>query len=135
MYAEALSEQWVGGKKNDVVVVIGAPAYPALRWVQVVSWTRAEELKIAIRDGIMDQKTFDGAAALAVIEREVKAKYKRREMRDFEYLLDSIEPPTWVLVMIFILGIAAAVGLARYFINNDPFGDEARRGFRREWRR
>jgi len=134
MYAEALSESWVGGKKNDVVVVIGAPNYPALSWVQVVSWTKAEEMKIAIRDGIMGQKTFDGAAAMAIIEREVKSRFVRREMREFEYLLDSIEPPTWVLILIFILGIAAAVGLARYFINNDPFGDEVRRGRRREWR-
>jgi hypothetical protein len=135
-YAEALNEHWVGGKKNDVIVVVGMPNYPNIGWVQVLSWTRAEYMKIAIRDGILDQRHFDGSAVLALVDREIRARFVRREMREFKYLLNSIEPPTWVIVLILLGGCAAAVGMARYFILNDPFGRNGGGGLyrRRKWR-
>lgn len=139
MYAEGVSENWVGGKKNDVVVVIGAAAFPKMDFVQVLSWTKSEEMKLAIRDRIMNfsGSVFDGHKVLGIVSDEVNRKFARREWRDFEYLVDSIEPPTWALVLVFILGLGASIALTIYFWREDPFGNEPyrfrRRGIYGHW--
>lgn len=127
MYLEGLREHWLGGKKNDLVVVIGAPNYPEIAWSGVMSWTRNEEVKIGIRNRINDLHTFDGNAVIGIIRDEVSHRFVRRPMADFEYLTSTIEPPTWALWLTAILGILASVGLSWVFYNFDPF----ERGFRR----
>ncbi len=135
-YLEGLREAWLGGKKNDLVVVIGAPQFPRIAWAGVVSWTRNEEIKLSIRDRIASMRTFDGDAVLDVIAEEVRAKFVRRPMADFEYLRSTIEPPTWACWLLFALGCLASLGLTWYFWVADPFGDGAPRygyGRRRPW--
>ena len=53
-YAFAIEEAWIGGKQNDIIVILGVPEYPKVSWVKIVSWTRKEELKIGLRDAIKD---------------------------------------------------------------------------------
>ncbi|MFH1430515.1 MAG: hypothetical protein ABIG71_03275 [Candidatus Uhrbacteria bacterium] len=130
MYVEAVSEKWFGGKKNDFIVVIGAPHYPEIAWVDTVSWTRVEELKIAVRDRILALKTLhnteldlnaDGEVALRIIYQEVAEKFVRTPMADFAYLRAQIEPPEWILWLLFIIGTIVSIVLQVYFWKNDPF--------------
>lgn len=136
-YLEGLREAWLGGKKNDLVVVIGAPDFPRIAWAGVMSWTRNEEVKLAIRDRIAGMQTFDGDAVLGIVAEEVRAKFVRRPMADFEYLRSTIEPPSWACWLLFVLGCLASLGLTWYFWVADPFGDGNPRygsGFgRRPW--
>lgn len=127
MYLEGLREHWLGGKKNDLVVVIGAPNFPEIAWSGVMSWTRNEDVKIGIRNRINDLRTFDGNAVIGIIRDEVSHRFVRRPMADFEYLTSTIEPPTWALWLTAILGILISMGLSWVFYHFDPF----ERGFRR----
>ncbi|MBI4143135.1 hypothetical protein HY480_04645, partial [Candidatus Uhrbacteria bacterium] len=131
MYLEALTEHWLGGKKNDLVVVIGAPEFPTIAWAGVMSWTRVEEVKLGIRDRIMGLGTFDGGKVLDIIASEVSDKFVRRPMADFEYLKATIEPPEWAQWTLFALGLLIAAVLQAYFWRNDPFETSARYGYRR----
>lgn len=138
MYLEGLREAWLGGKKNDLVVVIGAPDFPSIAWAGVVSWTRNEDIKISIRDRLAGLPSFDGNAVLDVVAEEVQGKFVRRPMADFEYLKSTLEPPTWACWLLFILGCCISIGLKIYFWHNDVFNEEGgstdpfRRG--RRWR-
>ncbi len=134
-YKEAIEQAWLGGKKNDVIVIIGMEAYPDLAFVSVVTWSRSEEMKLAIRDKIMDLKKFDGDKILSTISEEVRSKFKRREMKEYEYLVQAIEPPWWLMLIIFVIGIAASVVASVYFIKNDPFGGGHSNRFHRFHRR
>ena len=134
-YTHALEQAWLGGKKNDIVVVVGMPAGGEMAFASVMSWSKSEEMKLSIRDRIMELGQFDGGKVLDIVSSEVKAKFVRREMADYEYLMEAVEPPVWLLVIIFVVGVAASVVLSVYFIRNDPFGDGHRnRFYRRRWR-
>ncbi len=122
-YLEALRETWLGGKKNDFVIVIGAPDFPEIAWAGVLSWTKNEDLKIAVRNRLLDLKTFDGSKTLDLVEEEVGQKFARRHMSDFEYLKSTIEPTAFATQLLFILGLLLAAGLQIYFWFHDPFGD------------
>ncbi len=138
-YVEGLRESWLGGKKNDLVVAVGVPSSGAIAWAGVVSWTKNEEVKIAIRDRLITMPSFDGDAVLDVVDEEVRTKFVRRPMADFEYLSATLEPPTWACWLIFVLGTLLSLGLSIYFWREDPFGGGpsrygfGRSAFRRPW--
>jgi hypothetical protein len=121
-YIHALEEAWLGGKKNDLVLVVGAPEFPKISWAGVMSWTKVENLKLALRDSVEEMGTFESSKILNLLEYHVAEQFVRRPMADFEYLSSSIQPPFWLLVVLFILGLGASAGLGYWFWKEDPLG-------------
>lgn len=120
-YIHALEGEWIGGKKNDIIIVIGTTAYPKIDWVAVSSWTDNQLFKVQLRDDIMSHGTIDRTKIMEALDRNTMTQYKRKSMEDFKYLEDQIEPPMWVLTLSVILGILISVGASFYFYRNDPF--------------
>ena len=118
MYADALEQAWAYGKKNDVIVVIGTMDGQAVSWVRVISWTDNQMFKVALRDRLMEMQTIDREPMMKAISEEIKAGFKRKPNKDFEYLAKAIEPPGWVIFLAFFLSAAASIGLSVYFSRN-----------------
>lgn len=121
-FLEALRQAWLGGKKNDVVVVLGMPAPPAIAWAGVLSWTARQDFLVDLRNDLLSVATFDASAVLGRIEHRVAAQFVRRPMADFEYLAAAVEPSTGWCVALFVLGLALAIGLHVVMVRNDVFG-------------
>lgn len=117
-FATALRAAWLGGKKNDVIVVAGTPAYPAVEWVRVLSWTDKEVFKVELRDELFFQKMVDRKNMLDTIEKHVATTFTRKSMKDFAYLKDEISPPTWMLIVLFLLSAISSVGISVAFSRN-----------------
>lgn len=121
-FLHALEEVWLGGKKNDVVVILGVTRYPAIAWARIMSWTRAEELKISLSDLLEDVGSLEKREEiLGAIRNETERLFVRTSMKEFEYLLAGIQPPFWVFVLLFVVGIAVSAGCTVYFYKEDPF--------------
>jgi hypothetical protein len=122
----ALEEAWVGGKKNDIVLVVGVDGQLAPKWSAVMAWTTRELFKIQLRDGIMDLPKLTPEAVIGVMGKTVQQAYKRKPMAEFEYLQASITPTTtqWVVSMIF--GLMVAFGLIYALHKHDLFQGERR---------
>lgn len=117
-YAAALRSAWLGGKKNDIVIVLGTPHYPDIAWAKVLGWSDSELFKIQLSDDIRDLKVAEPDAVLNLVNTHAMAQYQRKNWSDFDYLQWDIEPPTWWLVVLFFLSIAASVGSSVYFSRN-----------------
>lgn len=110
-YSYALQDHWVGGKKNDVIVVIGAPKFPErASWVRVIALTDNELFKIRLQSEIMKLESLTADEVLTAIQRNVLLLYKRKPMKDFEYLEAEIDPPMWVNVTTVCFVILAYIG-------------------------
>lgn len=121
-FLQALEEVWLGGKKNDVVVILGVPKYPAIAWARVMSWTRAEELKISVPDSLEAIGSLEKRKEiLGAVRSETERLFVRTSMKEFEYLLAGIQPPFWVFMVLSVIGVAASAGLTIYFYREDPF--------------
>lgn len=131
-FATAIRAKWLGGKKNDVVVVLGTPEYPKLSWVRVLSWTDEELFKVQLRDALQGLGTADQVGVMSLIEQHIQASFVRRPMTDFEYLADEAQPPLYLLIALFLLSVGASVGLAFVFARNDS--DAFRIGRQRAFR-
>lgn len=126
-YAEALRAHWLGGKKNDVVVVLGVTQYPELNWVRVFSWTDRELFKVELRDALQGLKTLERSQVLGVLREHIEKGFVRKSMKDFAYLQNEVELPLWLTILLALLGVGVSVGASVYFANNN----QRRYSFRR----
>lgn len=110
-YFYALQDAWLGGKKNDIVVVIGAPSFPdKASWVEVMALTDKQIFKVQLRDALLELPTLTADSVINTIDQHVASSFQRKRMRDFEYLDAEIDPPTWVIVLTIIALILAYCG-------------------------
>ena len=128
-YRHAIEEAWLGGKKNDIVVLIGASNYPTIDWVDTITLGANmgnSLMTVTMRDEIMKHKTLaDGVAVIDTVASVVGDLFDRKAMDDFKYLEDEIEPPLWVIILALILGIGGSLGLTLLFHRESFF--ESRR--------
>jgi hypothetical protein len=111
-YAFAVENAWLGGKKNDIIILIGTPEYPKIEWVRVLSWTKKELYKVQLRDNILELGTVDKDKILGIIHNDTLKSFERRHMKDFEYLRTEIEPPDWVIILAGLLAVLGSVGVS-----------------------
>lgn len=124
-YVHSLEEKWLGGKKNDFVIIIGCTQYPNIGWVRMMSWSQSEDLKVELRDAIMDVGSLEKRdEILQEIETQINQKFVRRKMADFAYLMAGWQPPAGTLLWLFVVGFVMSIGSTIYFYVADPFGDE-----------
>ncbi|MNR71296.1 hypothetical protein D3C71_19110 [compost metagenome] len=133
-YAMALRSAWLGGKKNDIVVVLGTPQYPSISWARVISWTDNEMFKVELTDALRDLPEASPETVLPLVAKQAMAGFERKSMKDFEYLKDSIEPSGWMLALLFVFSMVASVVTSVVLSrNNDSYLQFSRR-MRMRWR-
>jgi len=137
-YLEALREHWLGGKINDLVVAVGVyDDATTIAWAGVISWTKNEEIKVDIRNAILDLKNLDGNSAnqiLTIVEDQVVAHFEHRRISEFEYLKASIEPSHFSKVLLTVIGLILAIGMQVFFWLEDPFEQFQTNAFNKQYR-
>jgi hypothetical protein len=110
-YFYALKHAWLGGKKNDVIVVMSA-TNSTINWVKILSWTDNQLFKTKLADEIQDigdiNKYIDIDRA---IRKNIIESFQRKHMKDFKYLESEESFPVWVWI---VDGIILAVA---FFLN------------------
>lgn len=131
----ALEEKWLGGKKNDVIVVIGLNAGGKAEWVETMAWVTDPVFKVRLRDDIMkpDVNTLDPKEVLPIVRKNVLDSYHRKPMADYEYLRSSIRPSATEWIVTLVIGILAAIGLSIFLHREDVFGEERGMRWKRSW--
>ena len=117
----ALEEKWIGGKKNDVVLVTSVDDAMKPQWATVMCWTTNELFKVKLRDDVMNDPVLTRDAAIADLRTNVSQYFVRKPMADFQYLEAEIAPSTTQWVVTLIISLLAGVGLTIFFELNDPF--------------
>jgi hypothetical protein len=120
----------VNGKKNDVVVVIGQSKYgDKADWVRIMALTESDIFQVTMRDAILDLGSINPAAVITKVQETVMTTYKRKSMKDFAFLENQIDPPTWVIATS-LSGVILAYILAFIFIPRMVVGNT---GYRRRF--
>lgn len=134
-YFYALEQSWIGGKKNDVVLVISVDDQLKMQWVEVMAWTDNKLFQVELRDEVYGNgQTLNRTSVIKSLTHYISTAYKRKPMKDFEYLSGLIKPTPgqWIFSMIF--GIILSVGLGIFFLKNDVYNEEYEYSYRRRWR-
>jgi len=118
-YLYALEQYWVGANKNDIVLVISVDGENKIQWADVLAFVQKSIFKIELRDEIQKMPILEMDKVLTTLEDQIKKNYKRKRMRDFEYLTASITPSTTQYVVTIIICTILSVGLSIIFHRED----------------
>lgn len=122
----ALEESWIGGKKNDAVLVVSVDDQMKPQWAEVMAWTTNELFKVKLRDAVMDQQLLERSSLMSALSGNIRQYYVRKPMKDFEYLSSQITPSTTEWVVTLLAAILVAGFLAYVCHVKDIFGEENR---------
>lgn len=122
-YRYALEKHWLGGKKNDAIVVIGAPDYPNVKWADVITLagtTNNEMLAIKVRDQLLDLNDLSQVDKVSgIISNNVRKHFKRMPMAEWEHLKNEYSPPLWLIATLMLVNLIANALFTWYFHRND----------------
>lgn len=104
-FAEAVRTKHLGGKINDVYVVIDITQDGTFNAVDVFSWSKSDLVNVSIRDSLLDIGKFNATQMNEAISDGIKKHYVRRDIEEFKYLEDDIEIPDWLIVFLMVFGI------------------------------
>lgn len=126
MYRFALERHWVGGKKNDIIVILGLDPSGQFSWVDTITFgSNAGNalLAVKIRDDIktlVAEDKFHNAIELSnAITTNVESTFKRKEMKDFKYLDDAYTPSGGSFFWFTIIQILVMIATSAVFLFNN----------------
>ena len=122
-YFYALNQAWLGGKKNDVIVVVGTEG-----WIEIMAWAVDPLFQVRLRDALLN-KQIDPNVMIPIIAEEVMASYVRKPMEDFAYLKSSITPTLTQWIVTLLVGTVVSVILTIIFVKIELFGNEQGKKF------
>lgn len=104
-FAEVVKAKHLGGKINDVYVLIDAAADGTIEHASAFSWSKSDLVNIKIRDEILDLGKVDMKGVANVVDRNIDTLYNHRSIEEFEYLENNIVLSDWALYLIIFFGI------------------------------
>jgi hypothetical protein len=108
--ANAINASWLGGKKNDITIVIGSTEYPKIDWVGVHAWTDNELFKVQLRDAIFDIGEIKRTEIVKTIFENVKSDFKRKSFKSYAYLENDISMSFDSYAYLLIIQLLLAIG-------------------------
>lgn len=117
-FAQQLKGEWINGKKNDQIVVVGVSSFPHIDWVEAFGWSANDMINIKIRDDIRQYGTLD-ETIVDIIASNIDKYWIRKPMAEFAYLAEEIQPSGWTLVIVITLVGLAVSGMIFVFINKE----------------
>lgn len=107
---------WIGGNKNEFVITVGVDDEYHVEWAHVFSWTKKERLKIDTRYFLEEQDQLDLVALADWLRPRLNKRFVRRPFAEFDYI--KVSPPTWGIILIYVLTLLASVGISWYAVAN-----------------
>jgi len=90
-YMAALKDVWLGGKKNDIDIVIGSKDGHDIDFVDVMSWTTNSTFKTHLKNDIENIGTLDQRDLInSAIFSNTQNRFVRMHMKDMKYLMNNV---------------------------------------------
>lgn len=116
-YKNEVENNWIGGKKNDVVIFLGMDDNK-FTWVDVMTWAgnKGNELfAVTVRDSLSTLGNFDVIGIDKIVSDNIVMMYNRPTMEQFKYLKDAVEPSDTAMIIAFLLSLVSCAGLIYFF--------------------
>lgn len=124
-YVYALKDAWIGGKKNDVDIIIGSQNGTKIDFADVMSWSTNHALQVELRDDIEGignlQRRDDLVKAMSA---RIDADFVRMRMKSMQWIMRSYQPSGTTILWLFILGVSLSLGISIWEIYRDLGEDD-----------
>lgn len=119
-YFHALEQHWLGGKKNDLFLVMSVDNELNINWARVMAWTKDKVAQVSVRDAVLNiGDVSDPERIVMAMSKAVEKDFVRKPMKDFEYLASSVTPSVGQWVFAAVLNVLLSIGLGIFLHRND----------------
>lgn len=125
-FFKAVEAHWLGGKKNDVVIVTQLTKEGAVNWTRVMSRSENKSFDKSIEYDMAQMKVFNTDAFVKIIDENIMKRFNRENFHKYEYLLNEFSPSMLAVSLGLILSLVINIGLGYFAVKEDWFGDEMR---------
>lgn len=122
-FSYAIEQAWIGGKKNDIVVIVGVDEGLKPEWARVLAWTDHSIFRVSLRDAVLGMERLEPDLVAGAIVENVERHYMRKPMADFQYLAAQATPTPTQFMLSAILGLLVSFVVGTIFWHKDVFGD------------
>lgn len=129
-FYHALQSHWLGGKKNDIIVITQVDSTGKVGWNRVFSRADTATFDKSIEFDITAMNQFDNAKYVEILDENIGERFHRMDFEQFKYLLEELKPSTTALIVGIIFALIINLGLNFMIVKEDLFGDGFRRRFR-----
>ena len=113
---------WDGGNDNDIVICLGLSSVDKeIRWTKVFSWGENKKILVDLREDIMGDRYLDFKKVQYHLQNRMTG-FRKKDFKEFSYV--TVEPPTWAVIVTFIVSLLLTIGLSYWAIVNDYVTDE-----------
>ena len=103
-FVEALRERWCGGKKNQIIVIVGTTNFPKVDWADVMIFAGNEDLITDLGQAIEKQgEISDPEAFTKTIVASIQKEFSRVPMATLEHLMYHVKLPWWAILAAFLI--------------------------------
>lgn len=120
-YANALEMAWLGGKLNDIVLVIGTDTGKEVKWARAFSWSENAMIEVTMRDDVLALAALTPEGVAAAFDKNVPKHFYKRSKKSFEYLKDELQPSADAMFWTFLFCLLANIGLTFFFHREQTF--------------
>lgn len=103
-FSETLKAKHLGGKINDVYVVLDLDKEGVFNDVAVFSWSKSDLVNVKIRDDLLDLGKYDAKMINNILKKDINQYYAARSIEEFKYLEEDVEIPTWAIWFVMLFG-------------------------------
>lgn len=115
-------DYWKGGNKNELIVCVSTDDKNKVQWAYVFSWMDNQEFSYRTRDFVLGQERLDISKLIDYLDAEIPQRWDRKEFSanavdgGFAYL--TVDPPTWLVVVIHIFALLFSGGAVAFVVAN-----------------
>lgn len=102
-WAEIVKAKSLGGKINDITILIGLNKDYTFKNVAVYSWSKNDMVNVVLRDSILDIGKYEPDMLTTSISSAVQKYYVHRSIKEFQYLEEEVEVSEGALPFLLIL--------------------------------
>jgi hypothetical protein len=114
-YGMALQDSWENGNKNDFVISMSMEKDGTVNWVYPFSWSESENLKLEVKDYIVNQKKIEDFSPIVdETSKMIEEQYVRKEFEDFSYLHVDVGIVAQIIIWLITLAALILFGLFTY---------------------
>lgn len=114
-YFQALKAHWLGGKKNDVIVVTQLSSDGQINWSRVAARSEYKAFETSLEFDIGNIGKFETDKFTKVLDENIMKRFKREDWHKYEYLLEDFTPSTLAIVLGLLFSFMANLGLSFFF--------------------
>lgn len=104
-FAEIVKAKHLGGKINDVYIVLDVAQDGKFNHVAVFSWSKLDIVNVKLRDDLLDIGKFDATMIDDAVRKNLSLYFVPRSIEDFKYLEDDVQIPDWAVWCVLMFGL------------------------------